>query len=38
MRVIALPEFRARARRLLSDVERAEFADYIGANPESGKV
>jgi len=33
-----LPEFRARARRLLSDDERAEFADYIGANPESGKV
>ena len=38
MRVIALPEFLARARRLLSDEERAEFADYIGANPESGKV
>ena len=38
MRVIALPEFRARSRRLLSDEERAEFVDYIGANPESGKV
>jgi hypothetical protein len=38
MRVIALPEFQARARRLLSDEERAAFADYIGANPESGKV
>ena len=38
MRVIALPEFLARARRLLSNEERAEFADYIGANPEAGKV
>ena len=38
MRVVALPEFLARAERLLSDQERAEFIDYIGTNPESGKV
>lgn len=38
MRVVALPEFLARAKRLLTDEERAEFIDYIGANPESGKV
>ncbi|MGD0199461.1 MAG: addiction module toxin RelE [Bryobacteraceae bacterium] len=38
MRVIALPEFLACAERLLSKDERAEFADYIGANPEAGKV
>jgi mRNA-degrading endonuclease RelE of RelBE toxin-antitoxin system len=38
MRVVALPEFLARVRRLLSDEDRAEFADYIGMNPESGKV
>jgi len=38
MRVIALPEFLARARWLLPDEERAEFADYIGADPEAGKV
>ena len=36
-RVVALPEFLARARWLLSEAEQAEFADYIGANPESGK-
>jgi hypothetical protein len=36
--VVALPEFLARARRLLSSEERAEFADFIGANPEAGKV
>ena len=33
-----LPEFLARARRLLSDEERADFADCIGAHPESGKL
>ena len=38
MRVIALPEFLARAKGLLSQEERAEFADFIGANPESGKL
>src|ERR1022692_1976804 len=38
MKVVALPEFLTRARWLLSEAERGEFADYIGANPESGKV
>jgi hypothetical protein len=38
MRVIALPEFLARAGGLLTMEERAEFADYIGANPQAGKV
>jgi len=38
MRVIALPEFLTRAQRLLSKEERAEFADYIGASPEAGKM
>jgi mRNA-degrading endonuclease RelE of RelBE toxin-antitoxin system len=38
MRVVALPEFLARAKRLPGDDERAEFIDYIGANPELGKV
>lgn len=38
MRVVALPEFLNRSRRLLSDEERTAFADYIGAHPESGKV
>jgi mRNA-degrading endonuclease RelE of RelBE toxin-antitoxin system len=38
MRVVALPEFLKRARWLLSNSERAEFADYIGAHPELGKV
>jgi mRNA-degrading endonuclease RelE of RelBE toxin-antitoxin system len=36
--VIALPEFLARARRLLSSEERSELADSLGANPEAGKV
>lgn len=38
MTVVALPEFLARAKRLLSHEERAAFIDYIGANPEVGKV
>ncbi|MGC9972713.1 MAG: DNA-binding protein [Bryobacteraceae bacterium] len=38
MNVVALPEFLTRAQRLLSKEERSEFADYIGANPEAGKV
>ena len=38
MRVIALPEFLARAAGLLTMEERAEFADYIGVNPRAEKV
>jgi mRNA-degrading endonuclease RelE of RelBE toxin-antitoxin system len=38
MRVVALPEFLARAKRLLSEGERAALVDYIGSNPQLGKV
>jgi hypothetical protein len=38
MRVIALPEFLAQAAGLLTMKERAEFVDYIGVNPQAGKV
>ena len=38
MRVVALPEFLSRAKRLLSEEERAAFVDYIGSNPQLGNV
>lgn len=38
MRVVALPEFLSRAKRLLSEEERAAFVDYIGSNRQLGKV
>jgi mRNA-degrading endonuclease RelE of RelBE toxin-antitoxin system len=38
MRVVALPEFLRRAKRLLSEADRAAFVDYIGSNPQLGKV
>ena len=36
--VVETPEFLARARRLLTEEERAELVDYLAANPKAGDL
>jgi hypothetical protein len=38
MRVVALPEFLARAKHLLSGEERGDFIDYIGSSTTSARI